>query len=142
MLKHDEHSGKAFWGLMTRRQRHDYIKDFSCCSRVSQAEESLKQGWCCIAMWPARNTANSVSTAAPGVCRHKPWLLAVGASDDLLRVFDRRTTGTTTGSRPRVTGPKVWQQQVTGPVQGYVFLHSAMPACCHYRGAVSADAVS
>jgi hypothetical protein len=24
------------------------------------------------------------------LCRHKPWLLAVGGSDDVLRVYDRR----------------------------------------------------
>eukprot|EP00878_Enallax_costatus_P038337 GHUV01043543.1.p1 GENE.GHUV01043543.1~~GHUV01043543.1.p1 ORF type:complete len:183 (+),score=24.75 GHUV01043543.1:726-1274(+) len=73
---------------------------------------------------PGRNATQLLQLARNGVKLeinsisapwHKPWLLAVGASDDLLRIFDRRTAGTTSGSRPRVTGPKVCTERGADP---------------------------
>jgi hypothetical protein len=42
-------------------------------------------------------------------CRHKPWLLAVGASDDALRVYDRRAVSSSSSSSFRASraGPRV-----------------------------------
>lgn len=83
--------------------------------------------------------------------RHKPWLLAVGASDDALRVYDRRMSGSTRGSRgssTRAAACKVcgavfttlcsWCGRPAGPAavppcrwRGCVALHSAVAPCMH-----------